>query len=78
LEIERKYDYRYSVLPFVFSAERGSHRDLRGLDQGKIELIHGVLHRCSSSFLWVASGVATFNLAWCNWQTMFPGVLRFG
>jgi hypothetical protein len=46
LEIERKYDYRYSVLPFVFatllSEGRISENDLRGLDQGKIELIHGV------------------------------------
>lgn len=42
-EIDRKYDYRYSVLPTVFAhlirEKRLSERDLYGLDQEKMELI---------------------------------------
>jgi hypothetical protein len=42
-EIERKYDFRYSVLPIVFATlVRQGHLtkdDLAGLDQEKIELI---------------------------------------
>jgi hypothetical protein len=44
-QIERKYDYRYSVLPLVFAAlvkeGRISERDLNGLDLEKIGLILG-------------------------------------
>jgi hypothetical protein len=44
-EIERKYDFRYSVLPIVFATlvKQGllSGNDLDGLDQEKIELILG-------------------------------------
>jgi Photoprotection regulator fluorescence recovery protein len=43
LEIERKYDYRYSVLPFVFATllKEGciTENDLHGLGQEKFELI---------------------------------------
>ncbi len=49
LEIERKYDYRCSVLPFVFATlvkqGRISEKDLHGFDRGKIELILGVASR---------------------------------
>lgn len=49
LEIGRKYDYRYSVLPFVFATlvkqGRISESDLHGLDLEKIELILGVASR---------------------------------
>jgi hypothetical protein len=49
LEIERKYDYRYSVLPFVFATlikqNRISENDLDGLDLEKIELILGIASR---------------------------------
>jgi hypothetical protein len=49
VEIDRKYDYRYSVLPFVFAAlvkqGRISENDLHGLDREKIELILGVASR---------------------------------
>jgi hypothetical protein len=49
LEIQRKYDYRYSVLPLVFATlvrqGRISEKDLRGLDLEKIELILGVASR---------------------------------
>ena len=49
LEIGRKYDYRYSVLPLVFATlvkqGRVSENDLRGLDLEKIELIRGVASR---------------------------------
>jgi hypothetical protein len=46
LEIERKYDYRYSVLPFVFATllreGRVNENDLHGLGQEKFELIRRV------------------------------------
>jgi hypothetical protein len=46
LDIERKYDYRYSVLPLVFAAllKQGfiSENDLHGLDAEKIKLILGI------------------------------------
>ena len=49
LEIERKYDYRYSVLPYVFATlikqDRISKNDLDGLDLGKIEIILGIASR---------------------------------
>ncbi len=49
LEIGRKYDYRYSVLPFVFATlvkqGRISENDLHGLELGKIELILGIASR---------------------------------
>jgi Photoprotection regulator fluorescence recovery protein len=49
LEIDRKYDYRYSVLPLVFAVLvkecRMSEKDLHGLDTEKIELIFGVASR---------------------------------
>jgi hypothetical protein len=49
LEIERKYDYRYSVLPFVFAKfvkqGRISENDLQGLGLEKIELILGAASR---------------------------------
>jgi Photoprotection regulator fluorescence recovery protein len=42
-EIERKYDFRYSVLPIVFATLIKQHylneRDLDGLNQKKIRLI---------------------------------------
>ena len=44
--IERKYDYRYSMLPFVFATllneGRVSRDDLRGLGQEKFELIQRI------------------------------------
>lgn len=49
LEIERKYDYRYSVLLLVFATllKQGliSENDLHGLGSEKIELILGVASR---------------------------------
>ncbi|MBV9181249.1 MAG: hypothetical protein JO356_08050 [Acidobacteria bacterium] len=46
LEIERKYDYRYSALPLVFATLLNQRRiresDLHGLGPEKIELILGV------------------------------------
>ncbi len=46
LDIERKYDYRYSVLPFVFATllKQGhlSEQDLLGLGVEKVELIRGL------------------------------------
>lgn len=46
LDIERKYDYRYSVLPFVFATllKQGhlSEQDLLGLGVEKLELIRGL------------------------------------
>jgi hypothetical protein len=49
LEIDRKYDYRYSVLPFVFSTllqqGRITENDLQGLYTEKIELIRGIASR---------------------------------
>jgi Photoprotection regulator fluorescence recovery protein len=43
LDIERKYDYRYSVLPIVFATllkeGRIREQDLLGLDPAKVELI---------------------------------------
>ncbi len=49
LEIERKYDFRYSVLPLVFAAlvneGRISEKDLHGLELEKIELILGAASR---------------------------------
>jgi len=49
LEIDRKYDYRYSVLQFVFSTilQQGSinENDLQGLYTEKIELIRGIASR---------------------------------
>jgi hypothetical protein len=43
LDIDRKYDYRYSVLPMVFanllSEGRIGEEDLRGLDAYKIAII---------------------------------------
>jgi hypothetical protein len=48
-EIERKYDYRYSVLPLVFATlvKQGhiSESDLHGLDLEKIELILSLASR---------------------------------
>ena|ERR1700743_329563 len=42
-EIDRRYDYRYSVLPLVFAhllrEGRLTEDDLHGLGQGKLELI---------------------------------------
>jgi hypothetical protein len=44
--IDRKYDYRYSVLPLVLAAllreGRLAEDDLRGLGQDKLEAIHRV------------------------------------
>ena len=44
-EIERKYDFRYSVLPIVFATllKQGhlSESDLDGIDQEKMKLIRG-------------------------------------
>lgn len=49
LAIERKYDYRYSVLPFVFAnllAEgRLSEDDLRDLGEEKFDLIRRIASR---------------------------------
>jgi Photoprotection regulator fluorescence recovery protein len=49
VEIDRKYDYRYSVLPLVFARlvkeGRISEKDLHGLDLEKIELIFGAASR---------------------------------
>jgi Photoprotection regulator fluorescence recovery protein len=49
LEIDRKYDYRYSVLPFVFATllqqGRITENDLQGLHTEKIELILGIALR---------------------------------
>jgi Photoprotection regulator fluorescence recovery protein len=49
LEIDRKYDYRYSVLPFVFAnllqQGRITEKDLQGLCTEKIELILGIASR---------------------------------
>jgi hypothetical protein len=46
LDIERKYDYRYSVLPFVFASllkeGRIREQDLLGLDLAKVELIRSL------------------------------------
>jgi Photoprotection regulator fluorescence recovery protein len=48
-EINRKYDYRYSVLPLVFAElmKRGriAENDLHGLDPEKIEVILGMAAR---------------------------------
>lgn len=45
-EIDRLYDYRYSVLPVVFGTlmreGRLTEGDLRGLGEDKLELIHRV------------------------------------
>jgi hypothetical protein len=45
IEIDRKYDYRYSVLPIVFAElvkqGRIAENDLHGLAPEKIELILG-------------------------------------
>jgi hypothetical protein len=42
-EIDRRYDYRYSVLPLVFAHllrdGRLTEDDLHGLGQGKLDLI---------------------------------------
>ena len=42
-EIDRRYDYRYSILPLVFARllrdGRLTEDDLRGLDQEKLDLI---------------------------------------
>jgi hypothetical protein len=49
LEIDRKYDYRYSVLPMVFGTllkqGRISEKDLHGLQEEKIDLIVGIASR---------------------------------
>ncbi|MBV9268730.1 MAG: hypothetical protein JO061_21355 [Acidobacteriaceae bacterium] len=49
LEIDRKYDYRYSVLPMVFATllkqGRISEKDLNGLQEEKIDLIVGIASR---------------------------------
>jgi hypothetical protein len=49
LAINRKYDYRYSMLPFVFGTllkeGRLSENDLRGLAQEKLELIRRLADR---------------------------------
>ena len=49
LEIDRKYDYRYSVLPMVFATllkeGRVSEKDLHGLRGEKIDLIVGLASR---------------------------------
>jgi hypothetical protein len=46
LNIERKYDYRYSVLPFVFATllkeGRIREQDLLGLGLAKVELIRSL------------------------------------
>ncbi len=46
LDIERKYDYRYSSLPFVFATllkeGRIREQDLLGLDLAKVELIRSL------------------------------------
>lgn len=55
LESERKYDYRYSMLPLVFATlvkqGRITENDLRGLDPEKMELIlawhRGCKRNCS-------------------------------
>ncbi len=48
-EIDRKYDYRYSVLPLVFAElvkqGRVTENDLHGLDREKIEVILGMASR---------------------------------
>jgi hypothetical protein len=48
-EMERQYDYRYSVLPFVFATllkqGRLSESDLHGLAVEKIELIRSIASR---------------------------------
>jgi hypothetical protein len=48
-EIDRKYDYRYSVLPLVFAQlvkqGRVAENDLHGLDPEKIEAIVGMASR---------------------------------
>lgn len=45
-EIDRRYDYRYSILPIVFAHllrdGRLSEDDLSGLGQEKLDLIRGV------------------------------------
>jgi len=45
-EIDRRYDYRYSILPLVFAGLlRDGHlseEDLRGLEQEKLDLIRTV------------------------------------
>jgi Photoprotection regulator fluorescence recovery protein len=45
-EIDRVYDYRYSILPLVFARllhdGHLSEDDLRGLEQEKLDLIHSV------------------------------------
>jgi hypothetical protein len=49
LETDRKYDYRYSVLPFVFATllqqGRITEKNLQGLCTEKIELILGIASR---------------------------------
>jgi hypothetical protein len=49
VELERKYDYRYSVLPLLFATllkqGRISENDLQGLDPEKIEFILSVASR---------------------------------
>ena len=49
VEIDRKYDYRYSVLPMVFATllkqRRISEKDLHGLHDEKIDLIVGIASR---------------------------------
>jgi len=46
-EIDRKYDYRYSVLPFVFGSlireGRLSLEDLRGLGEDKLDPIRRLI-----------------------------------
>jgi Photoprotection regulator fluorescence recovery protein len=48
-EMERQYDYRYSVLPFVFATllkqGRLSESDLHGLAVEKVELIRSIASR---------------------------------
>ena len=48
-EIDRKYDYRYSVLPFIFAqlVKQGlvAESDLHGLDPEKIQVILGIASR---------------------------------